>query len=96
MEEKLSVIYDISPLTMPTRMMTAATPMMMPSIVRNERIRFDHMLFSASLNEFSIVLRFPIEDDPTVRDTNHALRLEGQRIIVCDHDDGRSVLIDIL
>ena len=48
---KLSTTLPIYPFTILTRIITAATPMMIPSMVRKERILLPQMLLRASLND---------------------------------------------
>ena len=95
-EAKLEVIKDISPFTIPTRMITAATPMMIPSIVRNERILFAQMLLRARLNEFSIVLRCSVINYFAVRDSDDPFGFKCDGIVMGYHDYRVSVFVDFL
>ena len=56
-----------------TRMITEATPMMIPSMVRKERILFPQILFKAILNDCSIFFHIPIKIDPAVYDPHLSL-----------------------
>ena len=53
--EMLSVIPVVAPCVIDTRITTAMTPMMMPSIVRNERILLLMMAFEESLRIFPAI-----------------------------------------
>ena len=92
---KLSTTVDMNPSTMLTRMITDATPMMMPSMVRKERILLPNMLRMAILNDCSIVFHISVKIDLSVVDPHHPLRLHGDGIVVGDHHDGVSLGVQL-
>lgn len=79
-----------------TRMITDATPMMMPSIVRKDLNLLPQILFNAILNDCSILFHIPVEIDLSVMDPHHPLRLQGDGAVVGDHDDRVSFFIEFL
>lgn len=81
---------------MPTRMITDATPMMIPSMVRKERILLPQILFNAILNDCSILFHIPVEIDLSVMDPHHPFCLQSDRAVVRDHDDRVSFFIEFL
>ena len=77
-------------------MITEATPMIMPSMVRKERILLLQILLMASLNDCSIVFHISVKIDLSIVDPHHMLCLQGNGIVVGDHDDGVSFFVEFL
>ena len=71
---KLPIMEFIYPVTMDTSMITEATPMIMPSIVKNERILFAAIERIAIL-KLSIFLRTAVKCYPAVHNLYYSLSL---------------------
>ena len=93
---KFSTIVPMYPFTRLTRMITAATPIIIPSMVRKERILLPHMLLRASLKDCSIIFYISVKNFMPVCNADHPLCLHSNGIVMGNHNNGISLLIDLL
>lgn len=67
--------------------------MMIPSIVRKERILLPQMLLKAILNDCSIFLYISVKIDLPVMDPDNTPGLHGNGAVMGNHDDGVALVV---